>query len=58
MTDKLLLRVGEAARLAGCGRSTAYELLRKKEWPSVMTPYGLRVPAKELEEWVERQSKA
>jgi hypothetical protein len=49
-----LLRIGEAAKIAGCGRSKAYELSASGAWPTVDTPYGRRVVYKGLIEWLER----
>lgn len=56
--QKALLRVPEAAEVAGCKKSTAYELIRQGEWPTVQTPYGLRVPADGLQEWISKQPRA
>lgn len=50
----LLLRIGEAAELAGCGRSTAYELAASGEWPTVETPYGRRVTYAGLAAWLDK----
>ena len=52
---KLLLRITEAGDMAGCGRSTAFEMVAKGEWEAVDTPYGRRVVATSVEEWIERR---
>jgi len=49
-----LLRISEAAQIAGCGRSKAYELSASGAWPTVETPYGRRVVYAGLLEWLER----
>jgi excisionase family DNA binding protein len=49
-----LLRISEAAQLAGCGRTTAYELAASGEWPTVETPYGRRVVTAGLLKWIEK----
>ncbi|MDP9364971.1 MAG: helix-turn-helix domain-containing protein [Chloroflexota bacterium] len=55
--DKLLIRVAEAAELASVGRSTAYELVASGEWPSVVVGRSVRVPLRDLREWVEREKR-
>lgn len=50
--DKRLLKVTEAAEWASVGRSTAYELVRSGEWPSVRRNGLLRVTVEGLERWV------
>jgi len=52
--EKAWMRVPEAAELAGCSRTTAYELIRAGEWPSVQAPYGKRVVRAGLLEWMEK----
>lgn len=54
-TRKLLLRIAEAGELAGCARSMAFEMVKRGEWETVETPYGRRVVAASVEEWVERK---
>lgn len=51
---KLLVRIGEAGEIAGCGRSKAFEMVAKGEWETVDTPYGRRVVVASVEEWIER----
>jgi hypothetical protein len=50
----VLLRIGEAAYIAGCGRSKAYELAASGAWLTVETPYGRRVVYAGLMEWLDR----
>ncbi len=54
VTEKLLLRVDEAATLASVGRGTAYELIASGQWPHVKVGRGLRVPRLGLQQWIER----
>lgn len=53
--SRLLLRIDEAARLLGLGRSKAYELVASGELPAVRIGRARRIPAAGLEAWVERQ---
>lgn len=48
-----LLRVTEAAAIAGCGRTVAYEMVRRGVWPTVNTPYGRRILSDGLLVWIE-----
>lgn len=50
--ERLLLRISEAAELAGVGRTTAYALVASGEWPSVTIGRAVRVPLAGLREWV------
>ena len=52
--EKLLLRPVEAADLIGMGRAKTYEMIRHGELPSVRIGKSVRVPARELQAWVER----
>ena len=51
--DPLLLRVDEAARLTGIGRSLAYLKVASGEWPSISIGRARRVPLEGLKRWVE-----
>jgi excisionase family DNA binding protein len=48
----LLVRVNEAARLLGLGRSTIYQLVESGELPSVRIGTARRIPLAALEQWV------
>ena len=52
---KLLLRIGEAGDAVGCARTMAYQMVKVGEWETVDTPYGRRVVAASLENWVARK---
>ena len=54
MEGKLLLTVEEAAHRLGIGRSHAYIFVMRGELPSVKLGRARRVPAVELESFVER----
>ena len=48
-----LLRITEAAKIAGIGRSLAYEFIQAGIWPSVKVGRLLRIPTRGLEKWIE-----
>lgn len=57
--DTQLLRVTEAARIAGVGRTFAYEFVQSGQWPSVKIGRVLRVPLAGLMAWIsEREREA
>ncbi len=51
-TDKVLLTVPEAARRLSLGRTTAYQLIRRGELPSIRVGRAVRVPVHALDAWV------
>jgi excisionase family DNA binding protein len=51
----LLLKIPEVAAALRVGRSTVYELIAKGELKVVHIGRAVRVPASEVETWVERQ---
>ena len=52
LTERLLLRTDEAARLLGLGRTKVFELLTAGELPVVRIGRAVRVPRGELERWI------
>ena len=50
--EQLLLRVYEAAKVIGMGRSKTYELVAAGVLPSVRVGRSLRVPAEAVREFV------
>jgi excisionase family DNA binding protein len=52
LAQPLLLRINEAARLLGLGRSTVYELLYKGELPYVSIGTARRIPFDALTQWI------
>ncbi|MBI2187320.1 MAG: helix-turn-helix domain-containing protein [Acidobacteria bacterium] len=55
MTDRLMLRVIEAAEALGVSRAKAYELIAAGEIPSVRIGGCVRVPVAALKDWIARQ---
>jgi len=56
--NKLLLKPSEAGARLGLGRSKMYEMLASGELPSIRLGRAIRIPAKALDEWVERRMQA
>jgi excisionase family DNA binding protein len=56
MTDKLMLRVTEAADALGVSRAKAYELIAAGEIPSVRLGGCVRVPLDALRAWISQQT--
>ena len=54
MTDELLVTVREAGRRLGVGRSTAYKLLRRRAFLSVLIGSSRRIAVADLEAFIER----
>lgn len=52
MMEQQLLRVTEAARIAGIGRTMAYELVMAGTLPSVKIGRSIRIPLSGLTEWI------
>jgi excisionase family DNA binding protein len=55
--EKLLYTVADIQEICSLGRTKVYELLRTHELPSIRVGRVLRIPAKSLEEWIEKQQK-
>lgn len=53
MTEQLL-RIEEAARIVGVGRTQAYGLVNSGEWPVIRVGRSLRMNHADLEHWIER----
>ena len=54
---KLTLTVPEAAEIVGVSRAKMYELVRRKDFPTVKLGTRILVSAKGLEAWVDEQAK-
>lgn len=52
-----LLRVSEAARLAGIGKTFAYEFVQNGQWPSVKIGRALRIPLSGIQSWIADQER-
>ena len=53
--EKLLLKPSEAAQLLGIGRSLVYELIARKEIPSLRLGRCIRIPSESLQQWLKDQ---
>jgi excisionase family DNA binding protein len=53
--EKLLLKPLEAAKVLEIGRSLIYELIARREIPSVRLGRCLRVPTESLHKWLKEQ---
>lgn len=56
--EKLLLKLPEAGERLGLGRSKLYELIQEGVLPVVRIGRSVRVPASELERFVQRLQEA
>jgi excisionase family DNA binding protein len=52
-TERLLLRVSEAAELIGVSRSMAYVMVARGELPVVRIGKAIRIPMAGLRRWIE-----
>ncbi len=59
VNERLLLTVEETAQRLGIGKTLAWRLVQEGQLPSVRLGRCVRVPRRELEEWVQehRQDK-
>ena len=53
--DKLLLKPSEVAQVLGIGRSLVYELIARKEIPSIRLGRCIRIPSESLQRWLKDQ---
>ena len=53
--ERLLLKPVEVTQVLGIGRSLVYELIARKEIPSVRIGRCIRVPAESLQRWLKDQ---
>jgi prophage regulatory protein len=53
--EKLLLKPSEVTQILGIGRSLVYELIARKEIPSVRLGRCIRVPTESLQRWLRDQ---
>ena len=53
--EKLLLKPSEAAQVLGIGRSLMYELIARREIPSVRLGRCLRVSKESIQKWIRDQ---
>jgi excisionase family DNA binding protein len=55
MSEPLLLRAAEAAKLLQVGKNTIYAMAASGEIPSLHIGRQLRIPEQELREWIHAQ---
>ncbi len=55
-TERLLLKADEVARRLSLGRATVYLMMASGELPTFRKGRAVRVPARALEQWIERQT--
>jgi len=53
--EKLLLKPSEVGQILGIGRSLVYELIARKEIPSIRLGRCIRVPSESLQRWLKDQ---
>jgi len=53
--EKLLLKPSEVAQILGIGRSLVYELIARKEIPSIRLGRCIRIPSESLQHWLKDQ---
>ncbi len=56
--EPLLLRVEEAARLIGMGKSKTWDLVNRGDIPSIKIGKSRRVPLAALQRWIAEQTGA
>lgn len=56
MSEKLLLRIEEAAEVLQLGRNRVYELAASGQIPSLRIGRTLRIPADALRAWIAEQT--
>lgn len=55
-SERLLLKADEVARRLSLGRATVYLMMASGELPTFRKGRAVRVPARALEQWIERQT--
>ena len=53
--EKLLLKPSEVAQILGIGRSLIYELIARREIPSIRLGRCIRIPNASLQRWIREQ---
>ena len=54
--DKITYTVDEIQDILGIGRSSAYNLVKQKVFPSVRIGRAIRIPVKPFQDWLKLQS--
>ena len=55
--ERLLLKPSEVTQILGIGRSLVYELIARKEIPSVRIGRCIRIPNEALQQWINDKQK-
>lgn len=55
--EKMLLKAEEVARRLSLGRATVYLMMASGELPTFRKGRAVRVPARALEQWLEKQTR-
>jgi excisionase family DNA binding protein len=55
-SERLLLKADEVARRLSLGRATVYLMMASGELPILRKGRAVRVPARALEQWIERKT--
>ena len=50
--EKLLLKPAEVTKILGIGRSMVYDLIARKEIPSIRLGRSIRIPSESLQRWL------
>jgi len=50
--EKLLLKPSEVTKILGIGRSLVYELIARREIPSIRLGRCIRIPSESLKQWL------
>jgi excisionase family DNA binding protein len=53
--EKLLLKPAEVTEMLGIARSRVYEMLTRRELPSVRIGTSVRIPAAALQQWIDER---
>lgn len=56
--EKILLTVDEMRKITGFSRPMAYQMVNREDFPKVRLGRRIMIPAKQLERWIEEQTKA
>jgi excisionase family DNA binding protein len=56
LTQPLLLRIDDAARLLSLGRATIYKMIANGELPVVKCGTALRIPLDDLKAWIDART--
>lgn len=54
--EKLALRIEEACKLVGIGRTKGYELCATGQWPTIRIGRSVRIPLEGLKRWIDDQT--